>query len=1129
MGSNLQGEAFSDGGKSWCLVVVTLLTLLPAFPVTGAVEHSGDFPLSEALFREPPPHAQPQVWWHWMNGDVTEDGIAKDLAWMKRTGIGGVHYFDIGLGAPPVVEMPLKYLSAEWKSAVGFAVREADRLGLKMTIAASPGFSETGGPWVKPSDAMKKLVWSEVRVKGGEPVAMPVPHPPDVTGPFQSQPKPPSIAELTAMAMGHSLDELRQETPRHYGDALVLAFPAPGVSLPMPASMQTGEGRPLDAMLLGDGDLTASVEVPVGNEANPGVVTITFDAPQAVRSATIFAPGSTTVFAAAEVLPVLQVEDKGTWRTVAEMPLAQVPTTVSFPSVEGQVFRVVLQPFQDNRDTPASWQGAPGAVGFGFPDQKAEVLKIAELNLSAEPRIHRFEAKAGFAVVNDYTALEEGFSGGDTGVDPATVVDVTAHLQEDGRLDWVPPEGEWRILRLGYSLVGTENHPAPSEVTGLEVDKYDAEAVARYLDDYLSIFRETTGGMLGEIGISAILTDSIEAGASNWTPRLIEHFERLRGYDPRPWLPTLTGVLVGSREESDAFLYDFRRTLADLLAEQHYGTVAKVAHGHGLKVYGEALENDRPSLGDDMAMRAHADFPMAAYWAHAREVTPRATYHGDMKGASSVAHIYGANIAASESLTSAGFPWALAPQDLKPLVDIQFAHGINHIVIHSSVHQPLDDYLPGMSMATIGQFFNRHITWAEMARPWMDYIARSSYLLQQGRNVADVLYFYGEEAPLTALFARGGIQDLPRLFAYDFANSDVVLTQLSVAGGELVAHNGARYRALYLGGTSERMTLPVLQRIVELAEQGVTVVGQLPKKSPALRDDPAVFAAWVRRLEVHIVTDRDVDTVLRDQGISPGFTCENTDTCALRYVQRSSPEAEIFFLANHSGQGLQTTGRFRMGGRVPRLWHADTGRIEDVSYRTDGEITSIPLDLRADDAVFVVFQEEAATLSRMVGGAEEQELMTLPGPWEVAFEADRGAPPGISLTSLMSLSEHAEPGIRYFSGISSYRTELILDDETKGLHLDLGNVGDVAEVLINGESAGIAWKPPYRVAIGALAEPGVNSLEIRVANLWANRLIGDAQPAGKKITNIHVPTYAPDAPLRPSGLLGPVRLLSGID
>lgn len=1087
-------------------------------------------------FSHPPDSARPHTWWHWMDGNVDRDGITADLDWMKRIGLGGLQQFDVALGTPQVVDQPIRYLSAEWKEAFHHAVEQAHQHGLEFAIASSPGFSITGGPWVTPEDGMKKLVWSETCLEGGAPLTYPLPQPPSVTGPFQSLPAPPSLAEMMAMAMGRDSPEPK---PSHYRDVVVLAFPDGGPPLPRPATVAINSDMPIDTEPLMDDDLDTALAIPRGTPEQPTVVRISYDTPQTVQSATIFAPGAASMLAGASWLPYLEARSDSGWHRVVNIPLTQVPTTVSFAAVTAREFRVVFAPVDQVDVFNVLRGGAPGVTGERPPPQDDASIQLAALTLHPEARVDRFETKAGFAVTDDYYALSDSLTPA-RGITVDEVLDLSAHVRPDGSLDWTPPEGRWRILRLGYSLVGTQNHPAAPEGTGFEVDKYDRAAVERYLNTYLDKHREALGGTLGERGITAILTDSIEVGASNWTDGMIEHFERLRGYDPRPWLPALTGVLVGSREQSDAFLYDFRRTLADLLASAHYGTIAEVAHARGLKVYGEALEDGRPSLGDDMAMRAHADVPMAAFWIHDREERPRPTYLGDIKGAASVAHIYGRGMVAAESLTSANYPWALAPADLKPFMDIQFAHGINRPIIHTSVHQPLNDRQPGLSMRSFGQYFNRHETWAEMATPWVDYMARSSYLLQQGRNVADVLYFHGEEAPLTALFARSAMTDLPVRYAYDFASADVVLNHLDVEDGELVTSGGARYRVLYLGGTSRQMTLPVLRRLAELVAAGATIVGQAPEGSPSLGDDPDEFVMLVSRLwgdeaitssgRGRVISNRDADSALADLGVLPSFSYSDPDDAErMLFVQRTLADGDIYYLHNPVEQARDIEARFRVTGRKPEIWRADAGTMEPVSYRIDGGQTIIPLEVAPLDAFFVVFREPSTVTAATVPERFDTTVLQIEGPWQVAFQADRGAPPAIELATLTSLSEHVDTGVKYFSGVASYTNRFRLPasiDARASLQLDLGDVGDVAEVRVNGEMAGIAWKLPYRVDIGALVQPGTNSVEIRVANLWVNRLIGDAQPGAEPVTFTTVPTFRPDAPLRPSGLLGPVKILS---
>ena len=1093
------------------LLATSALAPLHAEPVAD--------PLADG-FRDPPMSARPRVWWHWMNGNVTEEGIKLDLEWMKRIGIGGAQTFDAQLQTPQVVEKRLVYMTPEWKHAFRTATETADKLGLELAIAASPGWSETGGPWVKPEDGMKKLVWSETPVTGGKRFKGKLAAPPSTTGPFQDLGMQPEIGS----------DHPKTDLPQLYRDTYVFAVPETEVPL---APVWSASSGAIDGAKLTDGKQITVVELPAGKPDAPAWIRADFTAPQQVRSATLATP-PTSLFSAAKFVPVLEASSDGTaFSEVARFPTGTAAQyTVTFAPVSAKALRVRFVSEQNGFGLPTA--PAPGAEFPAFPgfmSGSGPHVTIAELRFSASGRTHRFEEKAGFATTLDYHAIPTPDA---PAIQEGAVIDLTGKMQGDGSLDWTPPKGNWRVLRLGYSLTGTENHPAPPEATGFEVDKFDAEAVRRYINTYLDTYNAAAGpDMIGRHGVRALLNDSIEVGASNWTPTLVAEFKARRGYDPVPWLPALTGVILGSPARTDAFLHDFRATLADLMADAHYKTIAEEARKRGLIHYSEALEDKRPSLGDDMAMRRNADVPMAAMWSYDTERgAPQPTHQGDMRGAASVAHIYGQNLVAAESLTSALQPWAFAPRDLKPMIDMEFALGVNRPVIHTSVHQPLTDKAPGFSLFIFGQYFNRLETWGEQARPWVDYMARSSYLLQQGRNVADVAYFYGEEAPLTALFAKAVPDDLPTANAFDFVNPDVLLNQLSNEGADLVAKSGARYKALYLGGSSARMSLTVLQRIADLVRGGATLIGEKPLGSPALQDDPAAFARLADALwsgdagKGHVLPSRNPDEALRTLGISADLTYTRAaPDSAVLFVHRKTADAEIYFVTNRKNRAEPTTLSFAQAGKAPEWWDAATGKAAPLGYTTKDGRTEITLTLRPWQSGFVVFRK-AGPASLDIGTPVRSEVALVQGPWAVAFQPGRGAPASVTLPALTDWTQAADPGVRYFSGTATYRQTLKVPAIRPGqrLILDLGEVREVAEVLVNGKSAGTLWKPPYEADLTGLVHRGINTLEVRVTNLWVNRLIGDAQPGAKPITFTTLKTYRADAPLRPSGLIGPVTL-----
>lgn len=1078
-------------------------------------------------FRNPPQSARPRVWWHWMNGNVTKEGIDKDLDWMARMGIGGVQNFDASLMTPQIVKERLTYMTDGWKDAFRHAVRTADAKGLEFAIAASPGWSETGGPWVKPQDAMKKLVWGETDLRGGQRLKGALPVPPAITGAFQSA----KFSDPLAGGEGAAV------LPAAYGDARILAYPVKAGALPEPRVTQR-DGSVVAATPLLDKDLETVAQVAKGDAANPGALILDYGKPVTVQSASLFVPHARPPFGDPAYRPTLEAETAQGWQPIGRFSLTEVSATIGFAPVTAQRFRLLLSA-NDAPNSPGLGDGAPGAIMidvFGRAD--SPTLGIGDLRLSAEAKVDQFEAKAGYAIVADYNRLSDAPASAVPAIDPAKVIDLTGKLRADGTLDWTAPKGsDWRIVRLGWSLTGKMNHPATPEATGLEVDKYDAGAVRRYLETYIGMYRDTVGAdWIGRKGIRALLTDSIEVGASNWTPRMVDEFKARRGYDPVPFLPALTGAVVGSAARSDAFLHDYRQTLADLLADAHYGTVAKVAHENGLTVYGEALENGRPVLGDDLAMRSHTDVPMAAMWTFNRGGAPRPTLIGDMKGAASVAHIYGQNIVSAESMTSAFAPWAFSPSDLKRVIDLEFASGVNRPIVHTSVHQPVDDKVPGLSLMIFGQYFNRHESWAEMAKPWVDYMARTGYLLQQGRDQADLAYFYGEDTPITSLFEHGVPADLPTRYAYDFVNADIIGNRMSVANGALAAGN-ARYRALYLGGNSRVMTLATLQRIAALVEGGATVIGMAPERAPGLADDAAAFKALVTRLwsgetigKGRVIASRDAEAALANIGVGPDFrVTAGAADADYRFVHRKLADVDLYFVNNRTDKAGRIEARFRVTGKQPELWRAMDGTAQPLSYRIEGGETVVPIDVGAEDAFFILFREPAAAPSAMVAARATRPVATLTGAWTVGFQPGRGAPAKIAMPVLTPLEANADTGVRYFSGVATYGTRFTLPKGVKAgapLWIDLGRVGDVAEVRVNGQLAGTSWFAPYRIDIGKLVKPGNNQLEVKVANLWVNRLIGDQQPGAAKVTFTAAPTYKPDAPLRPSGLIGPVQLLA---
>ena len=1112
-----------------------VLALLPAFLPAQQPATAPPKPSLEKGFLNPPPSARPRVWWHWMNGNISQPGIKLDLEWMHRIGIAGFQNFDAALDTPQVVDHRLAYMTPEWKQAFKYATTLADQFGMEEAIAGSPGWSESGGPWVPPADGMKKYVWSETAVEGGKPFTGKLPHPPQVTGPFQG------------------LRGGDDPSKSYYADTVVLAYRRPTADVDLSAlhpKMTASAGSP-DYTLLSDGDLAKTAKLPVPAIGDSSWIQWEFTAAQTIRALTFVAsdPDWTASFTGvgAPERTLASSDDGVTFHEVAKLTGGSAPEhTVAFPPITARYFRVFF------KRLPAP--PLPGwAVGYNTDELRAALgvdkrppvtnYEIAELSLIPGARVNQFEVKAAFTPEEDLYQFASPAVDQVSTISKAQVIDLTDKMHPDGSLDWTPPPGNWQVLRFGYSLQGITNHPATKEATGLEVDKMDGKAVARYMNTYLDSYKDTVGpDMMGKRGIRYIINDSWEAGSQNWTPNMLAQFRRLRGYDPVPWMPVLTGRVVESAEASDQFLWDFRKTIADLIADEHYGVLEDVIHANNMGHYGESHESGRAYVADGMEVKKFNEVPMSAMWTQRPGVNEeRYGYNADDRESASVAHIYGQNLAAAESMTAAEAPWGWSPATLKPTADKEFLNGINRIVVHESAHQPLIGKAPGLTLGPFGQWFNRNETWAEQAGPWIDYLARTSFLLQQGRFAADLVYFYGEDSNLTAIFENKS-PDIPPGFGFDYINADALIHELRVEGGQIHTPGGMSYRVLGLDPYTRHMSLPVLKAIHDLVDQGATLAGPKPLDDPSLADDAAEFkqlndelfgdGAGVHKLgKGTVYAGQPLSDVFAAIHLQPDFdfTKPEPDT-NLEFVHRKLPDADIYFIDNRSDHAELLDATFRVTGKAPELWRAETAAIKPATYKIDDGRTTVPLSLEPWGTAFVVFRHAATAASYTAPAATESPLATVPGPWKVAFQSGRGAPQSTTLDQLASLTTNTDPGVKYFSGISTYTHSIDAPaawfQSGAKILIDLGNVKELAQVEVNGEPLGTVWHTPFRVDATTALHPGVNQLVIKVTNLWPNRMIGDLQPGvTTPITFADVKPYKANSPLTDSGLLGPVQIL----
>ncbi|RZF59217.1 glycoside hydrolase [Sphingomonas populi] len=1124
---------FATTALSGAAAAQSIAPAAPATPETVSAPSAVADPL-RAAFLAPPDTARPRVWWHWLSGNVSQDGITKDFEWMKRAGIAGAMMFDGDMGAPNIVPERVTVLSPQWYANLRFAASEADRLGLEFAMAAGPGWSETGGPWVKPEWGMKKFVWSETRIVGGRRAGKLAPLPANA-GPFQTVAKRDATGKLEA------------DRPGLARDVAVLAFRTPSSDMPLAslAPRITTNAPGVDTAKLVDGDVEGKVVLPAPAAGAPVWVRYDFANPATIRALTYVGPLGGR-FADGPQGRVEASDDGTVWRSIRTLVgAAHNPAperTFALPATTALHFRVVFDRAEVSRNP---WPQEPG-------------IAIAELALVPGARVDLFEDRAGFGVSADADALRTPNVAPSAAIRSADIVDLTDRLRADGTLDWTAPAGDWTVLRAGWSLTGEVNHPATPEGTGLEVDKLNAAHVRAHLDAYLTPVINKLGPLVGERGLRYLLTDSWEAGQENWTEPMPAEFRQRRGYDLTRMLPVLAGHVVDSAEKSDAFLWDFRRTLADLVAENHYGTITRFAKEHGLGYYGEATGAAWPTVADGMLAKSQTDIPMGEFWAIPFGGKP-AAYQGvvndefpaDIIETRSTAHVYGKPLVAAEALTSSLPQWTSTPWSLKWVADKYMAMGVNRLVIHTSPHQPDDTHKPGLTLGPFGQVFTRHETWAEMAKPWIDYLARSSYLLQQGVPAADVLYFYGEGAPSGVPYRdAGGVVDLPG-HGFDYVNADALLRLATVENGRITFPGGARYRLLILPEKEDRLTLPIITKLRDMVAEGAILVGPKPTGSPSLGSSNDAVRTIADSLwgqtdggaltvnsygKGRVYWRRAVSAILAAESIVRDFDYAAPDPAMdLRFTHRTLPDGELYFITNQSDLSATVPAWFRSTGRVPELWHAETGTVEKVGYTIAAGRTQIPLTLTPYEAVFVIFRKPAATPELTLAAPSVRKVATLAGDWTLRL-------PGGAATkaAIGSWTANPDPSVRYFSGVGTYQRVVNAPANWFGsgerLFIDLGAIGDVAEVRVNGVLAGTAWAKPYRVDVSDQLHRGANTIEIRVANTWQNRFVGDLQPGATPHAWTNVASgggfallgkgLSATTPLTPSGLLEPVRIVA---
>jgi len=1081
----------------WCALLLVVVGLVS----TAAADELTDG------FAQPPREARLRAYWWWLNGFVTKESITRDLEEMKAKGFGGALICDAdGSSQDGNDRAPHgpDFFSPAWRELYKHTLREADRLGVEMSLNLQSGWN-MGGPMITADQAPKKIVWAEEVIAGPARCERALPVPSGREGFYRDalvvayRLKP----EAAARAAASIRVTASSEGPGHAVGAATDGNPA---------TFWVGGGKK------GDGP----------SRTNPAWIRLDFASPATADRVTIRPrPG----YGPREC--ELQSSDDGVKFTAVKAFAVEKngTTIVRFDATKARAFRVVIF----------------GSFDPLSPDAPRNV-QIAELELAGpagtwpgkqpqRPTLANWREKAGHATLHfsapDSTPLliDDPAQPGEEEARAADVIDLTKMLDANGVLTWDVPAGPWQVLRFGYTVSDHGKVSTSSEGwQGFAIDPLDADAFRCYWNAIVEPLIADAGPLAGK-SLKYLHTDSWEIEPYNWTPSLPAEFQRRRGYDLRPWMPVLAGRIVDSREASNRFLHDFRKTLGDLAIDHHYKLFRDGAHRHGLAIHPEAGGPHAVPI-DAQRCLGYCDVPMSEFWAWSWRHRIGDANRFFVKQPASAAHVYGHKLVAAEGFTTIGPHWQETIWDnLKPAFDKACCEGLNLLVWHAFVCSPAEAGVPGIQYFA-GTHFNPNTTWWAKSGPFLAYVNRCQYLLQQGQFVGDVCYYYGDHVPNFA--QRKGSDPTAALpgYDYDVITAEALLERAEAKDGRLVLPDGTSYRLLVLRDNAA-MSLPVLRKVKQLADAGVPVIGPKPARAATL------FEAKKQDAEVGRLADdlwgsgkakpaQPARDVLAGLGVPPDFEARGgDDKTEVDYLHRRAGAADIYFVANRSPRAEHLQCTFRVGDRAPELWDAVSGVIRPLpEFEVRDGRTTVSLQFAPCGSWFVVFRSAAKAGAGGKNFASYRPVGELSGAWQVSFDPEWGGPKTAEFAQLVDWTERPEPGIKFYSGTATYRKRFDAPAASAGqrVFLDLGNLRELAEVRLNGRSLGIVWAPPFRVELTPALRPTGNELEVDIVNFWPNRIIGDdALPADQRRTKTNIRKLTKDTKLMPSGLLGPVQ------
>ncbi len=1138
-------------------------------------------------FSNPADEYRPWIFWDWINDMVSKKGITSDLEQFKKIGIGGTLIMLVGSETAdrqmwgnhnmpnPIVSQTPEFFQT-WK----FAAEESARLGLTISSQLGPGWCHSGGPWVKPNQAVQHVTYTELQLDGNDK-------------------KVTFLIDTQATGKANAFHSNMTNTDVPNWIEMVLDEPAEIQSVRLhPFTNQgiEGFGFPVKFKIevaqkpdYSDSKLFFSQETEL---PNPGKSTVVLNGKKITgKYIRLTATENYSIDRGTKqfMLSLEEIEVISNNKNIAKNAIINTSG-----SIEKSGYSVV-------------------AINDGFSFTTLAQNKVDEFVL-IRPGFEHFTSDISVVAFPDKK-----------GIQPSEIVDLTK-LEQDGKIVWQAPHGKWIVRRYAMRNALAYNRPAPKGGKGFECDKLDKDAVDAMFSSMVGRYIKESPKLAGKT-IKAFEADSWEVGNPEWSGKFKDEFIKRRGYDPTPWLITYkTNQIVGNQDLTDRFKNDMYLTQTDLFADNFFTHLSKKADSLGM----EFMTEPYTAPFDPIRMAGRIQVPMCEFW-----VSTEMMYTA--RWASSSANTYGRKRVASEAFTGRWNDgnWTMDPYTLKRVGDLAFCNGVNKMVLHGTALQPWGmDLKPGTNMFFWGTMFVPGQTWWDPGKAWVNYISRCQYMLSQGKNVADVvglmptLNWWGT--------VPGGLH---KKYNYDLLSEELFLKDMDYKDGYFRLPSGAKYRILFLAKSNGKMAPEIISKLIELVKKGGTVVCEgRPVQSTGLSNYPEIdvkvksLAAelwgktdgtqvfenklgagklvwlkeiWSEKFDperkyfldtrakgkefygksaetttwsadfLNILKEIDLPDVevLKASGTAMAWggkpettvgTREGED--AIAWIHRRDGETDSYFVSSQVATNNDAELLFRVKDKIPYIMDAQTGKTYNVkAWTQQNDRIKMSIPFNPFGSVFVVFKPKDQLLAAS-GYYNNQEKIaeTIPvtGKWKVSFPVKTGAPANAEL-SVGSWTDSDIFGIKYFSGTASYETSINITKKQlkSGISLDLGEVKNLAEIIINDQSVDTLWCPPFRADISKFLIAGTNKVTIKVTNTWWNRMVGDEQlpedliwhpnlqyagndyrgyelkefpswvwtgeqrPSKERVTFTPWRFVEKNSPLQQAGLIGPVQLL----